>query len=512
MFKRSIISIWRATIRIFAFVSKETLTILHQPRLIFSLILGPFLILLLFGIGYTNEPRTLETLFVIPEGSKVQKFVEKYTDSLGDRIQFAGITQSAEEADKRLRQRDVDVVVVTPFDPMQDWQEDRQSTFSVYHNEIDPIEETYIRILGQRYAEEINDEILATAISQSQQEARNWNDDIAQAKDQASLVRQALAAGDQARAQSSAQDLKQDIDLLALGLGSGLYMISGLDETMGTTNVGPQLTEKLKSLQNNSSALVEETKNNQSLSDGQESAAEVEDTLTEIDSLMTEFEEIEPAIMVAPFRSESLSITKIQIQPMHFYVPGVIALLLQHLAITLAGLSIVREKLSGAMELFRAGPVNAFEILLGKYGSYLLIIGLLAAILTALVVLALQVPQLGTWFSYSLIILALLLASLGVGFNISLSAKSNSQAIQYGMLTLLAAIFFCGFFLPLYRIALPVRLVSWLLPATYGTILLQDVMLRGQPPQVILLVGLFVFAAFFFALAWFRLSRQMARE
>ena len=58
-------SILQFFIRIFAFVRKEMISILRQPRLIFSLILGPFLILLLFGIGYRDTPRILRTLFVV---------------------------------------------------------------------------------------------------------------------------------------------------------------------------------------------------------------------------------------------------------------------------------------------------------------------------------------------------------------------------------------------------------------------------------------------------------------
>ena len=217
-------------------------------------------------------------------------------------------------------------------------------------------------------------------------------------------------------------------------------------------------------------------------------------------------------MLVAPFRSESLSVTQVQLDPMHFYVPAVIALLLQHLAITLAGLSISREKLSGALELFRAAPVTAFEILLGKYIGYALLIGVMAGVLTFLIIFVLRVPQLGLWQNYVLVVFGVMLASLGIGFHISLSSRSDSQAIQYGMLTLLAAIFFSGFFLPLYRLSAPVRVISWMLPATYSTALLQDVMLRGQPPRLLLILAVFVFAAILFLLAWFRLNRQMVKE
>lgn len=511
MFRRSLQTLWQAIIRVFAFISKEVRTIWHQPRLIFSFILGPFLILLIFGVGYRNAPRTLKTLFVVPEGSQIESSVEEIANSLGSRITFVGTTPDAAQADDLLRSQDVDLVVVTPLDPMSDWENDEQSTFSLYHYEIDPLEETYIQILGQRYAEEINRQVLLTAVAQSQQEASTWHEDVTQAKAHAAMVREALAEGDRIRAQSSAETLQQDVNLLTLALGSGVALVAGLEQASDQSDTTTLLLAELETLQSQVDEMVAATANDTTLNEGEATAADVEAKLDEVDGLLVTFQEMDTAVLVAPFRSESLSVTQVRVEPMHFYVPAVIALLLQHLAVTLAGLAIIREKLGGAMELFRAAPVSAFEVLLGKYSSYLLIISVVAAVLTGLIIVGLGVPMLGLWVNYVLVILALLLASLGLGFHISLSARSDSQAIQYGMLTLLAAIFFSGFFLPLYRLAPWTRLISWMLPATYGTILLQDVMLRGQTPQLLLL-ALFIFAALLFLWGWFRLSRQMAKE
>jgi ABC-2 type transport system permease protein len=516
--KRVVQAGWQTIIRIFAFISKEIRIILHQPRLVFSLILGPFFILLLFGVGYSNVPRSLKTLFVVPEGSQMEGYVEQYAGSLGDRIAFAGITHDADEADGLLRRQEVDLVVVTPLDPALDWENDKQSTFSLYHYEIDPIEDVYIQVMGRRYVEEINRHVLTTAVSQSQQEAHTWHEDVAQVKAHAAAVKEAIAAGDQVRAQQSAESLQQDVNLLTLALGGGVAMVAGLEEANGQPGTTSDLLTRLEALQGQTDELAAATTAADTsaidtfFSEGTAKVAEVEASLTEVDELLLKFQDMETAVLVAPFRSETLSVTQVRLEPMFFYVPAVIALLLQHLSVTLAGLSIIREKLSGAMELFRAAPVTAFEMLIGKYSSYLLMIGVMAAVLTALIIWGLRVPQLGLWANYILVIVALLLASLGLGFNISLSARSDSQAVQYGMLTLLAAIFFSGFFLPLYRLVPAVRTVSWLLPATYGTILLQDVMLRGQWPSPLLLGALFGFAAILFLLGWFRLGRQMVKE
>ena len=82
-------------IRVFAFVRKEIINVLRQPRLVFSLILGPFLILLLFGIGYREEARSLRTLFVVPEGSPMLPVVEDFATRLGLQITPEGIISDA---------------------------------------------------------------------------------------------------------------------------------------------------------------------------------------------------------------------------------------------------------------------------------------------------------------------------------------------------------------------------------------------------------------------------------
>ncbi len=215
---------------------------------------------------------------------------------------------------------------------------------------------------------------------------------------------------------------------------------------------------------------------------------------------------------MSPFVAETRSIGDTSLGPTDFFVPAVIALLMQHIAITLAGLSIVRERQDGPIELFRASPVTAFQTLVGKFLSYLILTLILGAILTALVVYGLGVPMLGNWWHYALVMVALLCASLSLGFFVSLSAKTDSQAIQSAMVILLASIFFSGFFLALYRLWEPVQVVSWALPVTYGINLLQSVMLRGQFPALLLLGGLFLYAVIFFLLDWWRLSRVMARQ
>ena len=182
-------------------------------------------------------------------------------------------------------------------------------------------------------------------------------------------------------------------------------------------------------------------------------------------------------------RSETKSVANVQPSISDFFAPAVLALLLQHLAVTFAALSIVRERNVGTMELFRVSPLSAAEALFGKYISYMLFGGVIAAILSALLVFALHVPMLGTGGYFTLVIAAVLFTSLGIGFAISIVSQTDSQAVQYSMIILLASVFFSGFIMSLDMLWEPVRVISWLLPTTYGTLLLRDIALRGIAPN-----------------------------
>ena len=242
--------------------------------------------------------------------------------------------------------------------------------------------------------------------------------------------------------------------------------------------------------------------------EAQRSAA-IEDDLNQLDAQLTDFREIDPLVMVSPFKAEAVSVNNITLNSSDFFAPGVIILLLQHLLVTFAALSIVRERISGTMELFRVAPISAFETLLGKYLSYMIIGAVLAAAISALVVLVLRVPMLGSWNNYALVLLAVMFASLGIGFVISLISETTSQAVQYSMLVLLFSIFFSGFFLDLRLMWDKIRFLAYTIPATYSLKMLQEIMFRANPIDTLLMTGLVGIGLVFFILSWVLLRRQM---
>jgi ABC-2 type transport system permease protein len=65
-------------IRTSGFVHKELVEVIRQPRLLLSLILGPFAIMVLFGVGYVGESGTLRAILVVPPGQTAPAEIAAY--------------------------------------------------------------------------------------------------------------------------------------------------------------------------------------------------------------------------------------------------------------------------------------------------------------------------------------------------------------------------------------------------------------------------------------------------
>jgi ABC-2 type transport system permease protein len=432
--------LFKFLIRISSFISKELTEILRQPRLILTLVLGPFLIMFLFGLGYPEQNRTLRTTFVAENPDALQGSMELFTNSASPAIADQDIESDRELALAKLALNQTDLVIVIPENPMETVESNQQAVFTIYHNEVDPFQIAYIQSVARIYVDDVNRRLLEEITQQGQANAGDIQTSLEDAIAKTQTLKQSLPPGD--------------------------------------TSTAAQVNE-------------------------------LETDLTTAHDQLSTFRSLGSSVLVNPFNAETTSLSDIIFTPTEFFAPAVIVLLLQHLSITFASLSIVRERRSGIIELFRVAPISAFETLIGKFLSYLLFEILLAGVITFLAVWLLKVPMFGNWINYALAVIVLLFTSLGVGFLISLISQTDTQAVQYSMLLLLASIFFSGFFLDLRLMWEPMKVLAWSLPATYGIRMLQDIMLRGASAPGLLLYGLALIGVVLFFVDWLILRQRM---
>jgi ABC-2 type transport system permease protein len=378
---------------------------------------------------------------------------------------------------------EADVVAVLPPDPLTAVRRGEQAPIYILTNEIDPVRKSYARSYLNDQIASLNQQTVQKAIVDAQASIGEVAELTAQARRYVDTLRS--LQGDVARARTQVRELKQVVDPLARASAQAS------SATQGASFVIPGFSQPAEQARRLSTA-VDDLKRNVDQVDARLSASgegallpsadelnRINQNLTEIEETVQQARSIPPEVLSAPFRLDYENVAPFVPTYLGFYAPAALALLVQHLAVTLGALSMARVRLLGMMELLRVAPARPAEVVTGNYLSYAFVCAVAAAALVALLVFGLGVPVFGSWLVVAAIIGLLILASLGVGFVISMVASSEQQAAQIAMLVLIASVFFGGFIVALDAIVQPARSLAYLLPATYAIRSLQDVMLRG---------------------------------
>lgn len=163
----------------------------------------------------------------------------------------------------------------------------------------------------------------------------------------------------------------------------------------------------------------------------------------------------------------------------HFFVPGLVAIILQLVLLFLTSFSIVRERERGTLEQLFVTPVGRAGLMFGKLVPYtVLALGELLLVLVLMVGLF-RVPIHGNLTLLLLLSSLFIITVLGLGLLISTIAQTQLQALQFSFLVMLPSVLLSGFMFPRSEMPLPIYAISFLLPVTYFVEILRGVILRG---------------------------------
>jgi ABC-2 type transport system permease protein len=387
--------------RILSIVGKELVEIIRRPGAILSLILGPFLIMAIFGAGYSGYRRPLETVIVIPPESGLPTDAASYQEIAGSGLDLVEVTTDQTRAEAELAAQTLDVVIIAPVDAEKSFKAGQRSKIQVKVNAVDPVDQNYAVFLAHVLERDVNRIIVERIAKEGQS--------------------------------------------YALGAGAS------------------------------------------------QAAA------------------IPPDVVAAPTEAELINVAPSQPTVVQYFGPAVLALILQHMAVTLIALSIIRERTTGIFELFRVSPISAFELILGKLVAFGIISGAIAAVTVVLLIGPMHVPMLGDPALVAGVIGLLIVASLGLGLLVAAISDSERQTVQLSLLILLASVFFSGFALAIDQFSEPVRSLVYVLPVTNGIRLLDDLMMRGTTTATWQINVLVVSIVVFIGIAWLLLRRALRR-
>ncbi len=502
----------KGIIRLLAFFNKEISEVRRQPRLVLSLLLGPFLILLLFGIGYQGDRPVIRTALVVPQDRLDDPILEQIKRSVAANFDLRRVDSDMEGAMEQLRRYELDVVEVLPDDFEERALRGEQSAVQFKYNEINPLNEQWIQYLGYAQVNELNKAILTESTRSLQGSATQTQATIVAMRKQLDDLGSAVNNANSPQTQQTVRQIRDAAGALA---ASPLLAGQVLSGTSGQT-----AQEQLLAARDTFDQL---DKTLQSGTPGSQEIATAREQLVTLEQIVGQVANLSPEVIVTPLVQENENLRGKSYDFMVYYAPGVLALILQHIGVTLGSLSLVREKLLGATEFYGVAPVSMIQVLVGKYLGYTLFVCLIAAVLIGLMVFPgftlpgvgdvalLGIPFNGDIGVFVGVFVLFVLASLGIGFLVSAISSTDSQAVQLSMLVLLMSIFFSGFFLPLDNFSDYIRPVGLILPMTHGITSFQDIMLRGIAPGPIIWIGLSAIAIVSFVLVCVFWRRQFRR-
>ena len=171
----------------------------------------------------------------------------------------------------------------------------------------------------------------------------------------------------------------------------------------------------------------------------------------------------------------------------HFFVPGLVAVILMMISALLTSITIAREKETGTMEQLLMCPITPSQIIVGKIVPYITIAladGVLVLILARFLF---GVPFVGSKLLLLALGLVYIFASLAIGILISSLVKTQQVAMMLALtITMLPSVMLSGYIFAIKNMPIPLQIISYIVPARYFLNIIRGIMLKGAEFQVLL--------------------------
>jgi len=487
----------RPFIQMLAVMVKELTELLRRPLLVLTLVLGPLLVMILFGIGSEATFAPPRTLVVLPTGEDKPPLLQEYERQIATSVRIAGYTNDEAGAREQLRLNNIDAVMIVPPTPEETLWRGEQVKIQVLYNEIDPLQRALVPQYMDAMATAVNREIFLRNTKAQQGGIGNATREIDGALQMMDTAIEAAEAGNREGALDQldqARAANDRLDAYLEGLGPEAKT---LDPLLDRTR--ERLQEGRDRLDQGESILATPDPRPASERFG---LVQARNDLQALRDSLAQVAAVRPEALLSPIVVDARYVAALEPDLITYFAPAMLALLIQHTAVSLGALGMVRERLVNTFELYAVAPISNLQLLIGKYLAYIIFNAVVMGALLGILLGPFGVPIFGDPWRVALTLTLLTLTSIGIGFLISLLVSSERSAVQFAMLSLLGIVFFSGFALPIESLRQPALTVSYALPATYGSQLLQDIMLRGLPGRDLFVWVLGILSVVLFAVCW----------
>ena len=189
--------------------------------------------------------------------------------------------------------------------------------------------------------------------------------------------------------------------------------------------------------------------------------------------------DINPALANLPMPVAARAWYNPNLESKYYYVPGLIAVMLILIGLMLTSMAIVREKEIGTIEQVMVTPIRRLEFILGKTTPFLITGFFTMTLMFAIARILFGITVNG---SHALLYLATgiyMCGNLGLALLVSVTARTQQQALLTAFLFLVPLVLLSGFIFPIHNMPEAVRMLTLLNPMRWYLDLVRGIVVKG---------------------------------
>ena len=283
------------------FVRRELVDFFRQPRLLLVLVAGPFLVLMLFAVGYDQQSVRLRTAFVGPSGSLYEEAIESYGADVEEYVEIVSYDSDVVAAGERLEAGEIDLVVVLPSDPTTDVLAGNRAVIAVIHDKVDPLQQTAVQISARVAVQELNAGVLELLVGEAQGELLSLDQSVGALPELVAALDDAAASGDADRIDAAQRDLDTALARVDQALGLTERFLAGF----GTPSEQPGDYERVRATLDDTRAAAQALRTAGSASEAAAASREVSSLIEQLGNDVRPIAQIEPEVLVRPFVADT---------------------------------------------------------------------------------------------------------------------------------------------------------------------------------------------------------------
>lgn len=164
----------------------------------------------------------------------------------------------------------------------------------------------------------------------------------------------------------------------------------------------------------------------------------------------------------------------------NFMVPGVVALVLMIVTMTLTSLGLVKEKELGTLEQLMVTPIKPYQLIVGKLLPFVIIGALDITLVLTVARFWFQVPMRGNVLLLYGLSGLFILTTLGLGLFVSTISRTQQQAMMTAQFFIFMPFtFLSGFTFPIENMPDWVQAITYIIPLRYFITIIRGIFLKG---------------------------------